>query len=73
MAISKRRRKAEAAIDECLLAVVHIACDRCGKKNELSTLTGDTDEAASFFYDEGWRADEQILFCKKCRRLRVRG
>lgn len=66
--VSKRRREAEALLDESLLAVVHIACEQCGKKDSLSTLTGDTEEAASFFYDEGWRSVNEKVLCGRCQR-----
>lgn len=68
MSDSKRRREAEAAIDLTLTALVKIKCDHCGNRDSVQTPTCDAVEAATAFYDSGWRVVGNAVLCKKCRR-----
>lgn len=45
---------------------IEFKCDKCGREESLGRVN-DAEEAAEWFYDQGWRATEDDVICAKCR------
>lgn len=64
--MNKRRNEAESLLAAQLAGAFEGMCVTCGKTDVIVAF--DSCEAATAFYEDGWRVINNELLCKKCRR-----
>jgi hypothetical protein len=61
-----RRRDQENDIAGLIIGTFDMRCDGCAKSDDVQCE--DSIEAASYFYEEGWRVKDERVLCRKCCR-----
>jgi hypothetical protein len=63
---SRKRIEQENEIAALIIGTFDVLCESCSKRD--SVQCEDSIEAASYFYEEGWRVKDERMLCRKCRR-----